>query len=206
MDEHKKYISKMCRICTNRTQTFRASTSHKVEKPVERYSDLIYILFGIDICDDDSVVHPKCMCDECYQLLMNSKKTGYKGEHCVESNLSGVYGVQKDRVEKLCRIWKPHSNIDCQVCQLFKTRSIPRTAPKKKRGGGIKFKFNSSSSNIFEQLFDDLHSTILQHKRNVIDSSRQVLLFYLPRHTLFSFWINGMSSFLFPLSLWSIYF
>ena len=102
------------------------------------------------------------MCDECYQLLMNSKKTRYKGEHCVELNLSGVHGVQKDRVEKLCRIWKPHSNIDCQVCQLFKTQSIPRTAPKKKRGGGIKLKFNRGSSNIFEQLFDDVCISIPQ--------------------------------------------
>ena len=58
---------------------------------------MIYALFGVDIVNDDSSVHPpKKICDECYQYLMNSYKTGTQGEYCHEMNLDGVFGTLKD--------------------------------------------------------------------------------------------------------------
>lgn len=155
MEFHKICLDNMCRICTNRAQKKKDIVGKKNPRYASNYSDMIYVLFGIDIADDDRSIHPTKICDECYQHLMNSDKTGTHGQHCHEMNLNGVYGTLKDKVKDTCYIWKKHTDSICAVCELYRNQSKPGISKKTKRGGSTKLSFDSSSCDIFDSLFSE---------------------------------------------------
>jgi len=76
MESHSNYLANMCRICTNRAHTQAEIKAKKPHKYVAKYSDMINTLFGIDSTTDNKLIHPNKICTACYQLLLNSKKTG----------------------------------------------------------------------------------------------------------------------------------
>ena len=156
MDKHQEYVLCMCRICGNRSQTRKEISQKQNPKFVNKYSDSVYILYGVDITDDIVGVHPDKLCSTCYQRLMSSKKSGKDGE----MNLTGIYAKQKDIVQNLNRIWMTHSDSDCKVCLLYVQQSQPggkkaisacRGRPKNKDDD---LHFDIAQDNIFNHLFD----------------------------------------------------
>ena len=65
MDKHHEYLLCMCRICGNRSQTRKEINQKHNPKYVNMYSDSIYILYGIDINDDQVGIHPDKLCTIC---------------------------------------------------------------------------------------------------------------------------------------------
>ena len=120
MEYHRICLDNMCRICTNRAQKCHEIKDKRSVIYTQRYADEIYILFGVDVHDDQDMVHPKKMCDQCYQVLQNSKKRGENGE----MNLSGSYGEYKDKVFNLNKLWIPHID-NRKVCNEYQRQSRP---------------------------------------------------------------------------------
>ena len=58
MEYHALCLQNLCRICANRAQKRKDIINKKPPKYVANYSDMIYVLFGIDIVNDDSSIHP----------------------------------------------------------------------------------------------------------------------------------------------------
>ena len=94
-------LDSICRICTKRAQSNQEIKSKKPVKYASKYADMIYILFGIDIQNDQANCHPTKICTACYQLLMNSKKRGINGE----MKLCGKYSELKDKVADFNKGW-----------------------------------------------------------------------------------------------------
>ena len=153
MEYHKQYVNDMCRICANRAQKSKEIFAKKPPKYVSNYSDMIYVLFGVDTASDISSIHPPKICDDCYQLIMNSKKTGTQGKYCHEMNLDGIYGTLKDKVSHSSNIWKSHTDLGCVVCETYRNQSKGGWPRKTKKGGSIKLLFDTSSPDIFNDLF-----------------------------------------------------
>jgi hypothetical protein len=141
----------MCRICTNRAQSRKELISKRPPKYASNYADPIYILFGLDIVNDDEAIHPLKLCNECYQLIMNSKKTGHNGE----MNLSGNYAKQKDMACHFNQLWVPHQIVECKVCLTYQQQTHGGIPDKIKMPGRPRMPFDEHSLNIFKALFDE---------------------------------------------------
>ena len=167
MEYHALCLQNLCRICANRAQKRKDIINKKPPKYVINYSDMIYVLFGVDIVNGDSSIQPQKICDECYQYLMNSHKTGAQGEYCHEMNLDGVFGTLKHKVQKTSTLWEVHSDSGCTVCGLYKSQIKAGMPKKHKKGGSIKLLFDISSPNIFHHLFPE--DTIVSRKLSDCD-------------------------------------
>ena len=86
---------------------------------------------------------------------MSAKKSGKGGE----MNLSGIYAEQKNITKSVNNIWRKHTEVDCNVCDLYKQQSQPfgkkakcpnRGRPKVKDNH---LHFDVSLNNIFDHLF-----------------------------------------------------
>lgn len=108
-------LNQLCRVCTNRAQTKREKTSKKQLIKAIDVMDEIHILYGIDVSQDISSIHPVNICSECNYKIVNSKHTGIIGPNVAEMNLDGKYADQKTLMEDK-DIWKEHVEGECTIC------------------------------------------------------------------------------------------
>jgi hypothetical protein len=151
MDHHQGYIDNMCRICTQRAQTAAEVKKKKTSKFASTHKDMIYILFGVDVENDNPAIHPRKICNQCYQLLMNSRKSGSNGE----MNLSGKYGQQKERVACFVSIWQEHIDNECNVCNIYQRQAVGGGRAKTAMGGKVKLQFDGTSNDVFFAKFGE---------------------------------------------------
>ena len=90
---HLKNLAKLCRIFCN--------VIRKKKYEVKKYTGSIENYFYININIDDSALHPECMCQKCYLLMIGSMK--------------------RKATIKLTpfRGWDPHST-NCKICNKVK--------------------------------------------------------------------------------------
>ena len=55
MNQHKQIISRFCNLCGCRSKLLKSY----IAKPVTAYKEQVEILYGIDIDQDDTNIHPK---------------------------------------------------------------------------------------------------------------------------------------------------
>ena len=114
MDEHKSLLQEVCRVGGRKFSCFKQSTRYSVEK----YSDLLKSVHGIDISKDCPDIHPPYICILCERAL---KRASRKADHCG----GGCGPVTK---------WEPHHRTNCSVCASQKKRGAsahhakPKTA------------------------------------------------------------------------------
>ena len=77
MDKHDQNVQNMCRLCTGRAQTSKEIKMKKVPYMASKYTDMIYLFYGIYTTADDMNIHPQKICNSCHQLTMNAKKRGH---------------------------------------------------------------------------------------------------------------------------------
>ena len=66
MEKHKECLNNMCRMCTARAQSGVDINKRVPAITAQKYQDEIYILYGIDITNDDDHIHPKKICTHCF--------------------------------------------------------------------------------------------------------------------------------------------
>ena len=80
MEKHEECLNNMCRICTSRAQSVLDITKRVPATDAQKYKDEIYILYGIDITNDDDHIHPKKICKVCSETIKSSRKSGVNGD------------------------------------------------------------------------------------------------------------------------------
>ena len=129
MELHIERLKAMCRLCTNRSLTFKELQKKNPAKSIVPHAKNVFILYGIDVEEDKEGVHPDKICSACYHRMMNSKKAGKRegvGRE-EELKLTGAYESQRHIMGELDSIWQPHSDGACSVCDLYERQKNPRT-------------------------------------------------------------------------------
>ena len=107
LEFHKQALTKLCRICAQRIKPVKKSGP----KTCASYSDIIYVVYGVDIKDDKDDIHPNCICINCYRKCTNHKRR----------NESQVYSLYKAKAQSTQQLWKEHQDMDCPTCHSYKS-------------------------------------------------------------------------------------
>lgn len=151
MDAHINNLSKMCRVCTSRLQTDKEIKSKKIKLLAKDHTDHIYILYGIDISEDQISIHGQYLCYQCHKRIMNSLRAGFKGPNEDELNLEGIYGEQRSLMEGN-NIWCEHSD-NCEVCALYIEQCKPGRVKKSTKAGRPKQHTSTEEKSFNEHQF-----------------------------------------------------
>ena len=68
------------------------------------YSDLIYMLAGVDVINDEDNVHPMKLCRPCYHVMLHSKRNGQDG---LLQFTDSTHDKIND-INKINKLWKAH--------------------------------------------------------------------------------------------------
>lgn len=98
MDSHISYLQEVCRVGGRKFSTCKQSTRYSVEK----CSEMLKSIRGIDISLDSPNIHPQYVCTLCMKALKRASATT-KATHC-----RGGCGPPVE--------WEPHHRTNCSVC------------------------------------------------------------------------------------------
>ena len=139
-------------MCAQKEFTLRKKAKQRRRKYwPKNHTDHIYILYGIDVSQDQPSVHPQYICTQCHIRIVHSLQSGYKGPNEAELNLDGIYGQQKQRMEGK-NIWCEHSD-HCVVCDLYGQQSKPGLVKKTITAGRPKQKTEELLFNVNDHVF-----------------------------------------------------
>ena len=114
MEEHRKHLKKLCRVCGTQPKKYTYSKHNDSCKP------LLLSAFGVDVSTEAEEVYPTNVCNNCYRSM----------QRIVSAKESGV--MMKSSLSLFS--WLPHSEDACSVCQFVGSSS---GRPKKKKLSGI---------------------------------------------------------------------
>ena len=150
LEYHRSCLKNSCRICGNRAQTFAEITEGKKPHFCDQHKDKIYIFYGIDV-KYDSDLHPKVMCSACMNRVKNAKVLSVDTKIDKECYLG-----EKEKVQIVSELWKPHSRINCKLCMKHDRENKggrPKKASKRRGRPKMQQKTDIISSNLFSHFF-----------------------------------------------------
>jgi len=118
------------------------------------------MFYGIDVLEDQHDIHPRKICDTCYNYMKHSQRKASTNDGMMD--FSGQFAFHKDKANTFSDFWKPHSD-NCNVCHHFQEQMKAGPPQKQKHigKGRIKLLYNTSDTNIFSSLFVD---SVLNYK------------------------------------------
>ena len=108
---HNSCLNNLCRICSDRAQTFFQIRKKETARYCKNSKDGINAFYGIDVTEDNDN-HPVKICNKCYLLCTEPKID--KAKH------NGV----KEKAQSISQIWQSHEIIDCKVCTLYNDQKV----------------------------------------------------------------------------------
>ena len=104
MDDHKKCLLHLCRVCGRRA-------SNTTQQPYEckTYSTQLHEAFGIPIGDDNASIHPPSFCTSCFAIMRHHEKRLRSGCH---------YYCTLTPIQ-----WLPHTDDHCATCSAHDTQA-----------------------------------------------------------------------------------
>ena len=127
MDEHKKNLQELCRVCTKRLGrvSYDCRPTPAIGKGKDKYisyAQLLTDLLHLEVESDDPNIHPPKFCNSCYLAMQRMRKSLDEGK---------VY-----RTSLVGHVWSVHSNDVCETCDTVNKRKVGGRPKRKQKIAG----------------------------------------------------------------------